>query len=485
MLDPDRNDPAAPALEIDVLPPRRHTFVLALALATLAALPAAAPASPRQVVAFEAPRELLDFGERDRTLDEIRGFGVTQVRQLVYWRDFAPRPNAKRKPRGFDAADPASYPADTWVRLDQLVQGAAGRGIKLHLNLTGPVPRWATASRKDNVTRPRPEEFQAWATAVGRRYGGQVATWSIWNEPNQPQFLMPQYRKGKPYSPGLYRRLYQVGVKGLKKTASNRGDTFLLGETSPRGNSKVVFPLDFFRRMLCLNSSYRKTKKCGRLDADGYAHHAYTTAKGPRFVPHDRRDVTLGVLSRLEVAHDRAGKAKALPRGLPIYLTEFGIQSRPDRIQGVTFPKQAAYLSIAEHMAYVNPRVRSFSQYLMSDDRPRASELNRYAGFESGLRTSKGRKKPAYKAFRLPLAVENYGRTDVLWGLVRPYRQPTSVRIEVDPRGKKGWRKLADVKTTGTGVFSARATHLKGQRYRVKWTSPSGKRYSGAAVRSY
>ena len=66
---------------------------------------------------------------------------------------------------------------------------------RVHLNLTGPVPRWATKSRKDNVTRPSPKEFQAWATAVGRRYGDAVATWSIWNEPNQPQFLKPQYRK--------------------------------------------------------------------------------------------------------------------------------------------------------------------------------------------------------------------------------------------------------------------------------------------------
>jgi hypothetical protein len=466
--------------------PSRHTIVLALALAAPAALPAAGQASPRQPVAFEAPRELLSFEERDRTLDEIRDFGVTNVRQLVYWQDFAPRPKSKRKPRGrFKASDPATYPTHTWDRLDLLIQGAEARGIKVHLNLTGPVPRWATKSKKDNLTRPMPKEFQAWATAVGRRYGDQVETWSIWNEPNHPRFLKPQYRKGKPYSPGLYRRLYQVGVRGLKKTAANRGDVFLIGETAPRGNSQVVFPLDFFRRMLCLNSSYEKTKKCGRLDADGYAHHAYTTAKGPRFVPHDRRDVTLGVLSRLTTALDRAGKAGALPRGLPIYLTEFGIQSRPDRIQGVTFPKQAAYLSIAEHMAYVNPRVRSFSQYLMRDDRPRASALNKYAGFESGLRTSKGSKKPAYKAFRLPLAVENYGRTDVLWGLVRQYRQATTVRIEVDPKGKKGWRKLADVKTTGTGVYSLRATHRKGQRYRVKWTSPGGKRYAGASVRSY
>ena len=89
-------------------------------------------------------------------------------------------------------------------------------------------------------------------------------------------------------------------------------------------------------------------------------------------------------------------------------------------------------------MAYVNPRVRSFSQYLMSDDRPRASALNKYAGFESGLRTNKGKKKPAYKAFRLPLAVESYGRTDVLWGLVRQYRAGDHGPDRGRPAGQEG-----------------------------------------------
>jgi hypothetical protein len=462
---------------------RRHLTLLSLALALLAALPAAASASPRQIVSFEAPRELLSFQDRDTTLDEIRDFGVTRVRQLVYWKDFAPKPNAKRKPKGFKASDPNSYPAGTWTRLDLLVAEADRRGITLHLNLTGPVPRWATKEHKDNLTRPNPSEFRAWATAVGRRYADAVDTWSIWNEPNQPDFLKPQYSKGKPVSPGIYRRLYQEGVKGLK--VANPRDTFLLGETSPRGNSQVVFPLDFFRRMLCLDRSYHRARKCAALDTDGYAHHAYTTAKGPRFVPPRADDVTLGVLSRLTRALDRAASAKMLPRHLPVYLTEFGIQSRPDRIQGVSFAKQAAYLAVAEHMAYVNPRVRSFSQYLMSDDPPRRSKLNRYAGFESGLRTNKGTKKPAYRAFRLPLAVESYGASDVLWGLVRPFRKATTVTIEVDPVGKRTWRKLKSVKTTATGVYALRVVHRKGDRYRVKWRSPSRKLYEGAAVRAY
>src|SRR5215216_2439613 len=99
-----------PRCESSMLP-SRHTIVLALALAAAAALPAAGQASPRQPVAFEAPRELLSFEERDRVLDEIRDFGVTNVRQLVYWQDFAPRPKSKRKPRGrFNASDPATYP---------------------------------------------------------------------------------------------------------------------------------------------------------------------------------------------------------------------------------------------------------------------------------------------------------------------------------------------------------------------------------------
>ncbi len=462
----------------------RHAIPTALALAAIA--PAAADASPRQVVAFEAPRELLSWGERERTLDEIQDFGVKQVRQLVYWEEFAPRPNGKRKPRGFDGADPDDYPAGTWDRLDALIRDADVRGIDVHINLTGPVPRWATGTKKGHLNRPNPREFRAWATAVGRRYGDEVSTWSIWNEPNHPRFLKPQYRKGRPVSPGIYRALYREGVRGLKRTRANRGDTYLLGETAPRGNSEVVFPLDFFRRMLCLKANYKRAKKCARLDADGYAHHAYTTAKGPRFVPHDTDDVTIGVLSRLTRALDRAGVAGALPRGLPIYLTEFGIQSRPDRIQGVTFPKQAAYMGIAEHMAYVNPRVRSFSQYLMKDDKPRQSRFNRYAGFESGLRTRRGRKKPAYRAFRLPLAVENYGRSDVLWGLVRPQREESKVVVQVDrPGGKTRWRKLRELRTTSTGVYAMRVTYRKGQRYRVRWTSPSGKRFVGAPVRSY
>ena len=121
-------------------------LILLLALALLA-VPAAAEAAPSQTVSFEAPRELLSFQDRDRTLDEIRDFGVTRIRQLVYWKSFAPRPNSKRKPKNFDAANPDSYPAGTWTQLDELVAGAARRG-----HHAAPQPHRA----RSRSGRPRP-----------------------------------------------------------------------------------------------------------------------------------------------------------------------------------------------------------------------------------------------------------------------------------------------------------------------------------------
>src|SRR5439155_18571991 len=84
---------------------RNLLLLPSLALAALALVPAAGHANPRQFMSFEAPNELLDDGARDQTLDEIKQFGVTNLRQLVDWSSYAPRPNAKRKPN-FNASDP-------------------------------------------------------------------------------------------------------------------------------------------------------------------------------------------------------------------------------------------------------------------------------------------------------------------------------------------------------------------------------------------
>jgi hypothetical protein len=454
---------------------------LIIGLLVLLALPATAGAASNQRMTFEAPRELLDPSTRDHALDEIRAFGVDRVRVLVYWQSYAPAPKAKKKP-AFDARDPAAYPAGTWDSLDALFTAAAARKIAVQLTLTGPVPKWATAKKKDNVTKPSPKEFQAFATAVGRRYGDRVGLWSIWNEPNHPQFLKPQFVHKKAKSPRIYRKLFLAGQRGLR-ASGNGSDTLLFGETAPRGTPRVVAPLAFLRGALCLNRAYHRKGHCARISAGGYAHHAYTTRTGPRFRPPDKDDVTIGVLSRLSNALTKAGRARAIPRGLGIYLTEFGIQSTPDTISGVSLIKQAEYLSISEHMAFVNRRVKSFSQYLLADDKARKGPPSvRYGGFESGLRFAGGKAKPSYDAFRLPLAIEAYGPSDVMWGRVRPSATQTKVQILASRRKGKPFKLLRTVTTNHHGVYGLRVKHHDKRRYRVRWTAPDGKVWMGPKI---
>ena len=161
---------------------------------------------------------------------------------------------------------------------DALMAAAAQRNWPVLLTVSGPAPVWATASARDAVTRPKPAEFQQFVTAVGRWYGAQVKTWSIWNEPNLLQFLGPQYVRGRPASPRIYRSLFVAARRGLE-ASGNGNDRVLMGETAPRGTPESVAPLTFLRGALCLSSKYRRVGKCGRLDADGFAHHPYTPGR--------------------------------------------------------------------------------------------------------------------------------------------------------------------------------------------------------------
>ena len=65
-------------------------------------------------------------------------------------------------------------------------------------------------------------ESQAFATAVGRRYGDRLGVWSIWNEPNHPQFLRPQFVKQRAKLPRIYRNLYLAGQRGLRRVGQRR-----------------------------------------------------------------------------------------------------------------------------------------------------------------------------------------------------------------------------------------------------------------------
>jgi hypothetical protein len=463
-----------------VVPALRRLILLALASALAAGVLAApAAAHSNMSVTFEAPRDLLDPATRDASLQELETLGVRSLRVVLYWHDVAPDADAPTRP-AIDETDPSNY---DWDRYDPLITAAQARGWPVLLTVSGPVPRWATKAQRDTLTRPSPARFQQFMTAIGRHYGGRVATWSIWNEPNLPRFLRPQFSRGKPASPELYRKLYDAGRRGL--IAAGRGtDPTLFGELAPRGTGSVVAPLTFLRGMLCLNDDYKKRGDgCGRLDTTGMAHHAYTTRQGPWFVPSGPNDVTIGVLGRLTKALDRSANAGALPRGLPVWLTEFGIQSTPDDIQGVPLARQPEYQAISERIARSNQRVASFSQYLLRDDPPTGPD--QFGGFESGLRLADGRAKPSLDGWRLPLSVHREGSKVSIWGRVRPTTVPTTAELQIAQGTKGEWRTLQTVQTDDKGSFTARGSFRQGRRWRLRWTAPGGVVRTGAPIRAY
>ena len=473
---PGRSGAAVPRRKLIVITATIRTLVLALLALLVLAAPASA--SRTQTTSFEAPRDLLDPASRPGALDEIQSLGVDELRVVLLWRKVAPSANSSRKP-DFDTTDPAGY---DWGEYDAALTAAKARGMKVLLTVSGPVPKWATESGKDQLTRPRATEFAQFMTAVGRHFGTRADSWSIWNEPNQPQFLRPQYdSKKRPVSPRLYRALYKAGLKGLA-AAKVPSPEVLIGETSPRGTGKVVAPLTFLRGTLCLDRRNRRQKGCGRLDAAGVAHHAYTTFEGPRFVPRQPNDVTISVLSRLTKVVDAAGANGALPRRLPLHLTEFGIQSTPDPIFGVPLQRQEEYRALSERIAYENPRVRTFSQYLLRDDEP-DSGATKYSGFESGLRTAGGKAKPALDGFRLVLSAVRKRSSVSLWGLIRPATGPASAELQYRSGAKGSWRRLRGVTTDARGFFTARTSLRSRREYRVRWVSPSGATLAGSPQR--
>lgn len=475
---------------------RTATVAILLALSVAATVgTGSAAASHSEAMFFEAPRDLIEVtpAQRAKALAQLQWLGVKALRVELVWRDVAPAAHSAKKPN-FDATNPFSY---AWGDYDALLAEAQRLKWQVLLTVTAPVPKWATSAKRDYLTRPDDRDFKEFMIAVGRHYASQVSLFAIWNEPNHPAFLLPQFRgNGKPESPRIYRGLFQAGYEGLKAGGVAKPKV-LMGETAPVGSDSLsrkeirerglqhdVAPLAFLREALCLNSKYRKSGTCGRLPAYGYAHHAYTVGS-PTFKPPGRDNVTIGVLSRLSGALDRAAAAHAIPAHLPIYLTEFGIQSYPNHELGVPQPEQAEYDAIAEKIAWSNPRVAAFSQYLLRDDKlggkPGSSVHGGFVGFQTGLEEYGGKRKPLYYGFPVPLVVSRHGHGYSLWGLVRPATGATQVTVLVEPKGSHKYRKLATVHTNAAGVWTL-SSAVHGSRWRVNWRSPAGVSYTGTPI---
>ncbi len=337
------------------------------------------------------------------TLDSLR----TQVLRVnLYW---GGNKWAVANTKPTDAADPAD-PAYDWSLYDRLDRYAATNGIKLLLSIVS-TPSWANHGAGKNRAPTSSATLQSFAKAAAIRYSGTyvppaaqqdptlagptdplpaVKMWTAWNEPNNPVFLAPQYKRVKGAwrveSAYQYARICNAVYAGIHSGATS--EKVACGVTDPRGNDNAgssrasVDPLSF------LIAAHRY----GMKKFDVYAHNPYASAgnESPSYVPkgNARRRIQLGNINLLLT---QIGKFYG-PKHL--WITEYGYQTNPPdhTILSTSLAKQATYIKQAYALARKNPRIDMLLWFLVRDQ-PQIS------GWQSGLETVAGVHKPAWNAF--------------------------------------------------------------------------------------
>ena len=379
---------------------RRPLAAIAASLIVLAAATAstASASSSLRVGIFDDGMVL--YGEPERTFVQLANTGARLVRVNLWWSGPGVRVATRRPSRPADPNDPAY----NWDTYDRTVRFATVNGMQPVFSILG-TPPWANAAKGWNVAPTSARDLRLFAAAAQRRYSGtfvnadgvtlpRVSLWMAWNEPNNPVFLKPQFRRvGSSWvvqSGRDYAKLCNAIVQGIKSV--QRSSKVACGRTAPRGNNNPsssrpsVSPLPFARAM----------KAGGATGFDAYAHHPYSSspAETPTTKPAGVRGqpptaITLGNFDTLVTELNRLyGKR------VRMWITEYGYQTNPpDRIAGVTPSKQAAYLTQAVAFARRHPQIDLFLWFLLRDE-------DRLDGWQSGLTTVGGARKPSFNAFR-------------------------------------------------------------------------------------
>jgi hypothetical protein len=317
------------------------------------------------------------------------------VRITINWPTVAQR-------RPVSPANPADR-AYNWTAVDEVVSQAKLNKVRVLAAITG-TPRWA--GRAKNRLPRRITDLRLFAHAAAKRYSGTylvketenervrrlpaVRHWLAWNEPNNPVFLKPQWKrvggKWRPQSAFDYAKICSAVYAGVHSTRLG-GEKVACGATGPRGNDAPrssrpsTSPLVFLTWL----------RRAGLKRFDAYAHHPYYSNRfeRPTTVPRSKKEVKLGnigvLIKRLDSLY---GGRKRL------WITEYGYQTRPpDRLFGVRYATQARYVHQAFAVARKTRRIEMLVWFLIRDER-------RLSGWQSGVVSARGTRKPAFRAFQ-------------------------------------------------------------------------------------
>jgi Glycosyl hydrolase catalytic core len=335
------------------------------------------------------------YGRTDWAFRQLKTLRAGIVRITINWPTVA-----KRRPKA--PADPADR-AYNWTAVDSVVSHAKRNKVRVLATIVG-TPRWA--GRAKNRLPRRTKDLRLFAFAAAKRYSGTyrvkdgeneparalpaIRHWLAWNEPNNPIFLKPQWKrvggKWRPQSAFDYAKICSAIWAGVHATRL-RGEKVACGGTGPRGNDAPrssrpsTSPLVFLTWL----------RRAGLKRFDAYAHHPYYSNRfeKPTTVPRSKKEVKLGnigvLIKRLDSLY---GGRKRL------WITEYGYQTRPpDRAFGVRYAAQAKYVHQAFAIARKARRIEMLVWFLIRDER-------RLSGWQSGVVSVRGTRKPSFRAFQ-------------------------------------------------------------------------------------
>jgi len=469
----------------------------ALAAAALMFVPAAAGAAPGMETGIADDAVLLAGGPTAaEAVAEWQRMGVDVARVHVHWLRVAPADTGGTPPAGFDARNPDD-PLYDWGALDSALALLEAAGIRPMLAITGPGPLWTSSepARGNSRWAPDPKRFGDFSFAVATRYGARAERYLVWNEPNQPAWLQPQFTctgsKCRPASPHRYRELYRAAFKAIR--SADPSGQVLIGTLSPTGRAPTsrnatMRPLQFIRALACVDDKRLARVRTGScrneaaLQADAFAYHPHPVRFSPTTAAVHGDNAAIADLPRFAATLDkitRNGLMKpAHGSRFDLYLTEFGYQTDPpDGDSGVSPARQAAWLQQSWFLAWADARVRNVTQYEWRDEPVRTAGANEYASWQSGLRFHDGRAKPALAVFPNPFYAQvKPGATKVrLWGQVRPGAAWT-VSLEKYSAGK--FVAVKQVQTDAFGYWSQRLALSGRATYRFSYVR------DGVTVRS-
>jgi hypothetical protein len=510
-------------MRLRALPGVLLTCLVVMGLAAGAS--AARAEAPQTVLQDDA---LLLHGTPDAVrsaLGRAASLGFDRVRLTAGWSVIAPSPTAATRPTDFDPTDPDAYPRDAWANLDRAVALTIEAGLAPMVDIGFWAPRWASAAQATDTGRLRtdvdPEQFAAFATAVARRYSGtwaprsghepasapaaptparssnplaalfarpaadesprmaaapkppplpRVDLFTLWNEPNHPGFLLPQWRQRDgalvPDSPSRYRAMVQAAYPAVKAAAPDA--RVLIGGTSSMGSSVPgrtgIPPLRFLRELACVDERLEPvtTGDCASfttVPGDGWAHHPYSLRTRPDALPRDPDLLPVARTAQLaEALRSLVARGRLAPGDADLYLTEYGYETSPPDPQAFAAPaEQGRLLAWAESIASQVPAVRMWPQFLLQDrpGDPAGPRMRPFGDWQTGLLFADGSPKPAAAAYATPTFAQcrAVGRSQwtMVWGRLRKAAAGTAVTVETLDGGG-AWRPA-----TGSDAPSVRA----------------------------